>query len=412
MWQFRGQFVGYSENSEKKLAVLGAAAKYDICASSAAPKRRPQNQNYIGSNAPAGICHSFTPDGRCVSLLKVLMTNSCKNNCKYCVNRSSNDFKRSAFEPEELAKLFIELYRRNYLEGLFLSSGVQKNAAYTMERMIQVLEILRFKYHYNGYIHLKVIPHSPQNIIERGAQLADRMSVNLESPTPKRLEKIAAEKNYMLDLIEPVNMIQKQVQNGLVKAGQTTQFVVGAAGETDSELLRTTSWLYKKKELKRVYFSAFVPVAEGQKPIPLLREHRLYQADWLMRFYQFKLDDLVLQKDQNLSLDLDPKMVFALKNRERFPVEINKAPFNTLLKIPGIGPTAARRLYRARKEHRFTELSELKNMGIVVKRAKPFILINGKAQGNVKNIMTVKQLTLFESYASPLAYKQAPQLLT
>lgn len=404
--------MGCLENTEEKLAVLGAAAKYDICASSGAPKRRPQNQNYIGSNAPAGICHSFTPDGRCVSLLKVLMTNSCKNNCKYCVNRAGNDFQRSAFEPEELAKLFIELYRRNYLEGLFLSSGVQRSSNYTMQRMLSVLEILRFKYNYNGYIHLKVLPHTSEDIIERGAQLADRMSINLESPSPKRLEKIAAEKNYMLDLIEPVNAIQKQFKKGLIKAGQTTQFVVGAAGETDSELLRTTSWLYKKKELKRVYFSAFVPVSEGQKPIPLLREHRLYQADWLMRFYQFNLEDLVLQKDQNLSLDVDPKMVFAVKNRGLFPVEINKTPFPTLLKIPGIGPTAARRIYRARKEHRFTELSELKNLGVVVKRAKPFILINGKAQGNVKNIMTIKQLSLFDSFTSPLAYKQAPVLLT
>lgn len=399
-------------DTEQKLEVLGSAAKYDICASSGAPKRRPQNQNYIGNNAPAGICHSFTPDGRCVSLLKVLMTNSCKNNCKYCVNRAGNDFQRSAFEPEELAKLFIELYRRNYLEGLFLSSGVQRSSNYTMQRMLSVLEILRFKYNYNGYIHLKVLPHTSEDIIERGAQLADRMSINLESPTPKRLEKIAAEKNYMLDLINPVNTIQKQFKKGLIKAGQTTQFVVGAAGETDSELLRTTSWLYKKKELKRVYFSAFVPphishITPHTSHIPLLREHRLYQADWLMRFYQFNLNDLVLQKDQNLSLDVDPKMVFAIRNRGRFPVEINKAPFKTLLKIPGVGPTAARRIYRARKEHRLTELSELKNMGIVVKRAKPFILINGKAQGKIRNIMTVRQLTLFS-----LAHKQQPFLLT
>ncbi|MEA3494363.1 MAG: putative DNA modification/repair radical SAM protein [Candidatus Margulisiibacteriota bacterium] len=399
-------------DTKQKLEILGSAAKYDICASSGAPKRRPQNQNYIGSNAPAGICHSFTPDGRCVSLLKVLMTNSCKNDCKYCVNRVSNDLKRESFQPEELAHLFIELYRRNYVEGIFLSSGVQQNASYTMKRMVQTLEILRFKYNYNGYVHLKVLPHSSQNIIERGAQLADRMSINLESPNPDRLKKIAAEKNYMLDLIEPVNMIQQHVKNGLVKAGQTTQFVVGAAGETDSELLRTTSWLYKKKELKRVYFSAFVPVSEGQKRIPLLREHRLYQADWLMRFYQFNLDDLVLQKDQNLSLEVDPKMVYAVKNRGLFPAEINQASFKTLLKIPGVGPTAARRIYRARKEHRLTELSELKNMGIVIKRAKPFILINGKAQGNIKNIMTVRQLALFESYTSPLAYKQQPFLLT
>ncbi|MFH1361223.1 MAG: putative DNA modification/repair radical SAM protein [bacterium] len=400
-------------DTEKKLEILGTAAKFDICASTAAPKRRSKNQNYIGNNAPAGICHSYTPDGRCVSLLKVLMTNSCKNNCQYCVNRSSNDFERASFEPEELAKLFIELYRRNYLEGIFLSSGVQKNANYTMQKMVQVLEILRFKYNYNGYVHLKALPSASANIIERGAELADRMSINLESPTPQRLQKIAAEKNYLTDLLEPVSLIQKQVKKGLLRAGQTTQFVVGAAGETDAELLRTTSWLYKKRELKRVYFSAFIsPTPDTSHHTPLLREHRLYQADWLMRFYEFKLEDLVLQKDKNLSLDFDPKMVAALNNQQNFPLEINKAPFHYLLKIPGIGPLAARRIYQARKEHCFTNLSELKNLGVVVKRAKPFILLNGKRQGSIKDIRTFKQLELLQTQSCHLAYQESPKLLT
>lgn len=391
-------------DTEQKLEILGTAAKYDICASTAAPKRRPRSQNYIGSNAPAGICHSYTPDGRCVSLLKVLMTNSCKNNCQYCVNRVSHDFERASFEPEELAKLFLELYRRNYLEGIFLSSAVQKNTTYTMEKMVQTLEILRYKYNYNGYVHLKALPHAPADIIERGAQLADRMSVNLESPNPDRLKKIASEKDFMLDLVQPITLIQKQIKKGLLKAGQTTQFVVGAAGESDAELLRTTNWLYKKKDLKRAYFSAFIPTESNQqtnyptnKPVPLLREHRLYQADWLMRFYEFKLEDIVLQKDQNLSLDYDPKMVAALNNVANFPVEINKVPFKTLLRIPGVGPTSARRIWRARKEYRFTNLNELKNLGVVTKRAKPFLLINGKAQGSIKNIMTVKQLELWNN---------------
>ncbi len=415
-------------DTEKKLEILGTAAKYDICASTAAParhagvaggpQRRPKNMNYIGNNAPAGICHSYTPDGRCVSLLKVLMTNSCKNNCKYCVNRANNDFERASFEPEELAKLFLELYRRNYLEGLFLSSGVQKSTSHTMEKMIATIEILRFKYNYNGYIHLKALPHTSEDLIERGAQLADRMSVNLESPNPDRLKAIASEKNFMLDLIEPINAIQKQVQKGRLKAGHTTQFVVGATGETDAELLRTTNWLYKKKSLKRAYFSAFIPVesphhsiSPSNKAVPLLREHRLYQADWLMRYYEFKLQDIVLQKDQNLSLDLDPKMVAALKNQDKFPIEINKASFKDLLRIPGLGPTSARRIWRARKEHRFTNISELKNLGVVVKRAKAFLLINGKAQGSIKNIMTTKQLELFDSETSQLAYMQAPKLI-
>lgn len=246
-------------DTEQKLEILGAAAKYDICASTSVSSPRPTDQNTIGSHAPAGICHSYTPDGRCVSLLKVLMTNSCRNNCKYCVNRVSNDFERSGFEPEELAKLFIELYRRNYLEGIFLSSAVQKSPNYTMERMVQTAEILRYKYNYRGYIHLKALPRCSAELIERGAQLADRMSVNLESPNPDRLKLIASEKNFMLDLVEPINVIQKQIQKGLLKAGQTTQFVVGAAGETDLELLKTTNWLYKQKNLKRAYFSAYIP---------------------------------------------------------------------------------------------------------------------------------------------------------
>jgi putative DNA modification/repair radical SAM protein len=387
-------------DTEEKLTVLGNAAKYDICA----------------STAPAGICHSYTPDGRCVSLLKVLMTNSCKNDCKYCVNRVSNDFERTSFEPEELARIFMELYRRNYLEGIFLTSGVKKNAAYTMERMIETLEILRFKYKYQGYVHLKALPHAPSDLIERGARLADRMSVNLESPNPKRLKQIARKKNFMLDLLQPINIIQKQIQKGLLKSGQTTQFVVGAAGETDAELLRTTSWLYKQKSMKRVYFSAFIPVDETPlseaKPVPLLREHRLYQADWLMRFYYFDINELVLQNNQNLSLDVDPKMSYAIKNIDFFPLEINKAPFKALLKVPGIGPTSARRIYRARIENRLTNIAELKNMGVVVKRAKPFILINGKAQGDIKNIMTVKQLELFRSSTCLPAYAEAPLLLT
>ena len=401
---------------EQKLEILGAAAKYDICASTSIKTPRPTGRDTIGSHAPAGICHSYTPDGRCVSLLKVLMTNACRNDCKYCVNRISHDFERSSFEPEELAKIFIELYRRNYLEGIFLSSAVQINTTYTMERMVQTAEILRYKYNYRGYIHLKALPHASADLIEHGAQLADRMSINLESPSPDRLKLIAADKNFMLDLIEPINVIQKQIKKGLLKAGQTTQFVVGAAGETDAELLRTTNWLYKKKDLKRAYFSAFVPAESTPlsetKPIPLLREHRLYQADWLMRFYQFELNDLVMQKDGNLNLELDPKMTAAIKHVTNFPLEINRAPFKMLLRIPGIGPTAARRIYRVRKEHRLTEINELKNLGVVIKRAKPFILINGKAQGNIKNIMTIKQLELFQSFTSQLAHKQSPLLLT
>jgi putative DNA modification/repair radical SAM protein len=394
---------GASVDTEQKLEVLGAAAKYDICASTSIKSGRSTGRDTIGSHAPAGICHSYTPDGRCVSLLKVLMTNSCRNDCQYCVNRVSNDFERSSFEPEELARLFLELYRRNYLEGIFLSSAVQKSSDFTMGKMIETAEILRHQFNYRGYIHLKALPHTSPHLIERGAQLADRMSVNLESPNPDRLKLIASEKNFMLDLIAPIDAIQKQIQQGRLKAGQTTQFVVGAAGETDLELLKTTNWLYQKKGLKRAYFSAYVPPgikgqgpeAGSQKATPLIREHRLYQADWLMRFYEFRLEDLVLQQDANLSLELDPKIVAALKNREQFPVEVNTAPFKALLRIPGVGPTAAKRIWRVRKEHRFTDINELKNVGVVVKRAKPFILLNGKKQGDINSVMQAKQLELF-----------------
>lgn len=388
-------------DTEQKLEVLGAAAKYDVCASTSIKSGRPTGRDTIGSHAPAGICHSYTPDGRCVSLLKVLMTNSCRNDCRYCVNRVSNDFERSSFEPEELARLFLELYRRNYLEGIFLSSGVQKSADYTMERMLQTAEILRHRFNYRGYIHLKALPHTSPHLIERGAQLADRMSVNLESPNPDRLKLIAAEKNFMLDLIAPIDAIQKQIKQGRLKGGQTTQFVVGAAGETDLELLKTTNWLYQKKGLKRAYFSAFVPPVPSAQSlsarVPLVREHRLYQADWLMRFYEFKLEDLVLQQDANLSLELDPKLVAALQNREQFPIEVNTASFKALLRIPGVGPTAAKRIWRVRKEHHFTDINELKNVGVVIKRAKPFILLNGRQQGSISSIMPVKQLELWNN---------------
>lgn len=387
--------------TEEKLAVLGAAAKYDLCASTSISQPRPTGQNTFGNRAPSGICHSYTPDGRCVSLLKVLMTNACKNNCRYCVNRASNDFQRVGFEPEELAKLFMELYRRNYLEGIFLSSAVQKSTAHTMEKMIKVLEILRYRYNYRGYAHLKALPHTPPHLIAAGARLADRMSVNLESPNSDRLKTIAPEKDFMLDLIEPITAIQKEIEQGHLKAGQTTQFVVGAAGESDRELLRTVNWLYRKKNLKRAYFSAFIPVSQTPlalaQPVPLVREHRLYQADWLMRFYGFSLEELALNHEGNLELDFDPKLVTAIKNREIFPVEINRAPLEILLKVPGIGPKTAKRLVVARQRHRFTSLAELKNVGVVTKRAKPFILINGRAQGKISSLTAVKQLPLFKA---------------
>src|SRR3989339_1726304 len=305
--------------TEKKIEILGAAAKYDICASSCAKAPRPVGNDYIGNLSSSGICHSYTPDGRCVSLLKVLMTNSCQNNCKYCVNRVTNDFERASFQAEELASTFIELYKRNYVEGIFLSSGIKYNTNRTMEEMIKVLEILRFRYKYRGYVHLKILPKASENLIERGAQLSDRISINLEAPNPSRLKLIAPKKDFMSDLLGTMTIIQKQVDRGLVRSGHTTQFVVGAAGETDSELIKTTNWLYKHKSLKRAYFSAFIPSPNPTPnpmptpmPMPLLREHRLYQADWLMRLYNFTLSEIVLDKNGNLLLEVDPKLAYAL----------------------------------------------------------------------------------------------------
>lgn len=398
-------------DTREKVEILGAAAKYDICASSCSPTQKQTGT--FGNRSSSGICHSYTPDGRCVSLFKVLMTNACKNNCKYCVNRVSNDFERTSFSPDELAYIFIELYKRNYVEGIFLSSGVKQNTVKTMQEMLDTLEILRFKYHYGGYVHLKILPRTPANLIERGARLADRLSINLESPNPDKLQRIANDKDFMLDLLDPMTVIQQQIKKGLIKSGHTTQFVVGAAEETDSELLKTTNWLYKHKDLRRAYFSAFVPVNSDiplltgkidqtfempRVPTPLLREHRLYQSDWLLRLYKFNFEDLVFEKSGNLILEVDPKMAYALKHPEKYPIEINTAPYEDLLKIPGLGITSAKRIYRVRKEYHFQNQDELKNVGVVTKRALPFMTINGKRLGKLKNLIHTEQLELFRSY--------------
>ena len=393
-------------NAEEKLAILGAAAKYDICASSCAKSSPPITNNRIGDLNAGGICHSYTPDGRCVSLLKVLMTNSCRNDCHYCVNRRSNDFNRTSFQSEELARLFMEMYKRNYVEGLFLSSGVKENTTKTMEEMIKTVEILRFNYRYHGYIHLKILPNTSEDLVKRSAKLATRLSINLEAPNPKRLSSIAGEKDFMKDLIGTMSFIQKEADKGLLKGGHTTQFVVGASGESDSEILKTTNWLYKTKSLKRAYFSAFIPQEkkEGEPSSlvnipsapPLLREHRLYQTDWLLRVYKFSLDEIALDSDGNLFLDIDPKVAYAIKNRDKFPVEINKASFDELLRVPGIGVQSARRIWMARKSYRFTEPKELKNLGVTTKRALPFLTINGKLHSRVEKLFSVKQLSLFD----------------
>lgn len=369
----------------EKLKTLGSAAKYDVCAATGcggSPRSAPQ---------PRGaVCHSFLPDGRCVSLFKVLQTNSCLKDCFYCPNRVHRDIPRTGFEPEELAGTFLDFYRRNYVEGLFLSSGICHSPSRTMEQMLKTVEILRFKYKFAGYIHLKILPGAGYDYVERAVSLATRVSINIEAPTADRLKNISNLKNFREEIIGRMQWIHDLSQKGQLPAGQTTQFIVGAAGETDSEILQASTRLYDAVGLRRAYFSAFQPVAgtplENVPAAPVLREHRLYQSDFLLRHYGFNLKEIYFNNDGNLSLDLDPKMSFALNNPQLYPVEVNKASLHELLRVPGIGPTSARRIVNARREFRLNTLDELKNIGVVVKKASPFVQVNGHYRESYKLI--------------------------
>ena len=378
----------------EKLTILSDAAKYDAACTSSGVRRKFQ-PGKIGSTSSsiAGCCHSFSADGRCVTLLKVLMTNSCVYDCKYCVNRRSNDTRRAAFTPRELAELTIGFYRRNYIEGLFLSSGVLRNADYTTEQMIRALRILRQEYGFNGYIHAKAIPGTSPELVQQLGLLADRMSVNIELPSQQGLQTLAPDKTREA-ILRPMGLIRDKVSESrqeLVKykhapafapAGQSTQLIVGATKDTDRHILHLTEALYQKYRLKRVFYSAYVPVVENSllpaldtKP-PLLREHRLYQADWLLRFYEFKAEELLDRDNPNFNPYLDPKCNWAVQHYGLFPVDVNRAPFEMLLRVPGIGPKSARRIWHARKQASLG-LDELRRMGVVLKRAQYFITCNG-----------------------------------
>ena len=373
----------------KKLQVLADAAKYDVSCSSSG-SNRPAKDGGLGNAARAGICHSFTEDGRCISLLKILYTNHCIYDCAYCINRRSNDVPRAAFSVDELVDLTINFYRRNYIEGLFLSSGVVVSPDHTMERLIAVARKLREEQHFNGYIHMKAIPGASPGLVAEAGLYADRLSVNIEIPSEINLRLLAPEKDFSsvlnpMDQIHTGIVVNKEERKKFrkaprfVPAGQSTQLIVGASPESDFDILKLASGFYKQQQLKRVYYSGFVPVNQGdsrlpalQKP-PLLRENRLYQADWLMRFYAFSFDEILDDKNLFLDPNMDPKLAWALRNPQHFPVDLNAAPYEMILRVPGIGVRSSKLIVANRRFGSIT-FSHLKRMGVALNRARYFIL--------------------------------------
>lgn len=380
---------------DEKLRILSDAAKYDVSCSSSGSSRK-NTSNGLGNAAYSGICHSWSADGRCVSLLKILMTNYCIYDCKYCISRKSNDIERAILTPDEIVRLTMNFYRRNYIEGLFLSSGVIKNADYTMEQMIAVAKKLRLEENFNGYIHMKVIPGASRELIHEIGLYVDRVSVNIELAENKALKLLAPDKKPT-DISTSMGLIRKnQIQNteekklfkstpSFIPAGQTTQMIIGAGGESDFAILNRSENLYKNFGLKRVYYSAYVPVNKSgilanTNAVPMLREHRIYQADWLLRFYNFKAEEILDEKNPFIDPLLDPKANWAVQNWHLFPMEINRAPYKDLIRIPGIGVTSAKRIVMARR-HNVIKYEHLKKLGVVIKRAKYFITVNGEFMG-------------------------------
>lgn len=378
-----------NEKTLEKLKILADAAKYDVsCASSGTS--RSNVKGGIGTATGWGICHSFTPDGRCISLFKILLTNHCIYDCAYCGNRRSNDVKRAAFTAEELAELTIEFYRRNYIEGLFLSSGVMRNPDYTMERMVRVVKLLREVHRFNGYIHMKTIPGASSELVAQAGILVDRMSVNLEIPSEPNLKLLAPEKDYP-SVFTPMRFIQQGMLESaedrkkfrsapkFVPAGQSTQVIIGATPDSDKQILTLASALYKRPSFKRVYYSGYIPVNSGDSRLPMLtkpplvRENRLYQADWLMRFYEFKANELVDDSHPDLDLDVDPKMGWALRHPDFFPIDVNTAPYEMILRVPGVGVKSAKLIITSRRYGRLNS-EQLKKIGVVMKRAQYFIV--------------------------------------
>lgn len=364
----------------EKVEILGHSAQYDLCGEACGTDAARKKDDLGRWIYPAVL-----PDGRRVAMLKVLLSNACQKDCYYCANRASRDFRRVSFAPEELARAFDQMHRKGLVKGLFLSSGVCGNAGRAMDRMIATVELVRKRYAFPGYVHLKILPGASLAHVERAVQLATRVSVNLEAPNAERLASIAPRKDFAANLLQPMYWAKGLIEASggrLVSAGQTTQFVVGAADESDREIVMTTARLYKEMGLARAYFSAFQPVAdtplEGHPPTLPLREHRLYQSDWLLRQYDFTFEDLIFDETGNLPLEADPKMMWAKAHPGRFPIEVNRASREELLRVPGLGPRSVARILRLRRQGTFRTLTSLKKIGAVASRAAPFILLDGK----------------------------------
>ncbi len=382
-------------NTLQKLKILTDAAKYDVSCSSSGSNRK-NTKTGLGMAHNSGICHSYSDDGRCISLLKILLTNKCIYDCEYCINRRSNEVKRAEFSTREVIDLTLEFYKRNYIEGLFLSSGIVKDPDHTMQILIEIAKKLRYSHKFNGYIHMKAIAGASEDLIYKLGLLVDRMSINIELAREESLKILAPEKSSkkIIDAMSLVNQKKIIAKNELrvykhapkfLPAGQTTQMIIGTGIENDRQIIEKSFLLYQNYKLKRVFYSAFIPVVDSKylnkdTKVPLLREHRLYQADWLMRFYNFKSSDIITSTDHNLDLSLDPKTNWAIENIEKFPVEINKASFDDLLKVPGFGRIYARRIVEARKSRKLT-FDSLKSLKISTKKAKNFITASGKYMG-------------------------------
>ena len=402
----------------RKLAILADAAKYDAsCASSGTTRRDSRAAKGIGSSTGMGICHSYTPDGRCVSLLKILLTNYCVFDCLYCINRASSSVQRARFTSEEVVQLTLDFYRRNYIEGLFLSSGIIRSPDHTMEQVVAVARSLRLEHQFRGYIHLKTIPEASPALIAEAGRWADRISVNIELPTRADVEKLAPQKSFQnteraMDGIRERIVEAKAEKQTFAPAGQSTQMIVGATPASDATILRQASSLYAKQKLRRVYYSAFSPIPDSSSKLPLIapplvREHRLYQADWLIRFYGFKVDEIATASAPNLDLNIDPKLAWALRNRHIFPVDLNRSPRELLLRVPGLGTRSVERILQVRRWHKL-RLDDLLRLRLPMKKVLPFVIT---ADYNAK-ALTVDRVTVETAGSQLDLFPVEPSVIT